>query len=107
MQKTLITMQNYTVENGALKKGVKTITVFTASSRGTNCVLRDLANSGEAVVKYVSVQIKADYTQTKNAVQTLAGGLYKDENDKNAFIAYVMDVLTTANLFKVEKVNKA
>lgn len=99
-------MQDYKIVNGQLVKAAKSLTVFTASSRGTNCVIRDLREQGESVIDTNSTQIKVDFAATKSAIQTLAAGQFKDENDKDAFIDYVMSVLTGANLFKVEKVVK-
>ena len=107
MQKTTITLQDYTVDNGKLIKGIKTATVFAASSRGTNCALRDLQAQGESVVKHESEQTKVDKTATENAVRTLAASQYKNDADRNAFFEYVMNVLTSANLFKTEKIIKA
>ena len=107
MQKTTIRMQDYRIDNGKLVKGEKTLIVFAASSRGTNCVLRDLADKGESVIGHSPVQCKVDKEATANAIKTLAGSQFKSEADREAFAAYAMSVLTSANLFKVEKVTKA
>ena len=107
MQKSIITLYNPVIENGEVKKGTKQITVFAASSRGTNCILRDLAEQGEAVIKTDSTQVKVDEAATFNAVKTLAAGQFKNPTEAEAFTTYTIAVLKAANLFKVEKVNKA
>lgn len=83
-----------------------TATIATASSRGTNCELRALADKGCAVVKYDSKQAKLSADAVKPHAKAIADTLNGTPDEKNAVYVYIMDVLTTANLFKSEKIVK-
>lgn len=101
-----ITKVNYIAVSKDGKAEHSTTTVATASSRGTNCELRALAEKGCAVVDYKSRQAKLSAETVKAHAKAMADTFDGTPAEKDAINRYIMNVLTSANLFKSEKIVK-
>lgn len=80
--------------------------IATASSRGTNCALREMAENGIAVVSYQPKQAKLNASDIEPHVKAIAETLEGSPDEKTAVCNYLLEVLTTANVFKSEKIVK-